>query len=138
MTLQINVVSSHDQAASIAQSLAEHGQAINIGNYDSAYSIFTGRVLKKVGSLENWAEGVGASYWLGLRVDDVQGTGEQLETRVTLATAQDAEHSPRGTTGQECSLWTLDYTMEWDGTTWLMENVQTVGVPEDCTDEMNS
>lgn len=135
LTLQVNVVSSHDQATSIAQSLASHGQAINIGNYDSAYSIFTGRVLKKVGSLENWAEGVGTSYWLGLRVDDVQGTGDQLRTRIQLATAQDAEHSPKGTTGQECSLWTLDYTMDWDGTRWLMENVQTVGVPQDCTDQ---
>lgn len=138
VTLQVNVVSSHDQATSIAQSLATHGQAINNGNYDSAYSIFTGRALKKVGSVTNWAEGVGTSYWLGLRVDDVQGTGDHLQARVTLATAQDAEHSPRGTTGQECSLWTLDYTMEWDSTRWLMENVQTVGTPEDCTAQMDS
>lgn len=137
-TLQVNVVSSHDQATSIAQSLAAHGQAINIGNYDSAYSIFTGRALDKVGSLATWSEGVATSYWLGLRLDDVQGTGEQLQARVKLATAQDPDqHSPRGTTGQACSVWTLDYTMTWNGTRWLMENVQSVGIPEDCTDETN-
>lgn len=131
------VTSSHDQAPSIAQSLVAHGQAINNGNYESAYSIFTGSILGRVGDLADWSKGIETSYWLGLLVDDVTGTGDTLKTSARLVTAQDPErHSPMGTIGQACSIWTMDYTMEWDGTRWLMENVDSRGIPEDCTEEM--
>lgn len=136
--LQVRVDSSHDQATSVAQSLTAHGQAINTGNYPSAFSIFTGRALKKVGSLDGWSEGVATSFWRELQVDDVQGSGDELKVRVTLETEQNADlYSPRGTTGQACSVWTLDYTMTWNGARWLMENVQSVGTPEDCTETLD-
>lgn len=131
------ITSSHDQAPSIAQSLVAHGQSINNGNYESAYSIFTGSILDRLGSLPEWSKGIETSYWLGLLVDDVTGVGDTLRASARLVTAQDPEsHSPLGTTGQACSIWTMDYTMEWDGTRWLMENVDSLGIPEDCTEEM--
>jgi serine protease Do len=132
------VASSHDQATSIAHSLVAHGQAINNGNYESAYSIFTGSILDRVGSLQHWSNGIETSYWLALLVDDVEGSGDTLRARARLVTAQDPElHSPDGTVGQACSIWTMDYTMGWDGTRWLMDDVDSVGVPEDCTEEMD-
>lgn len=136
-TVYLEVNSSHDQATSIAHSLVAHGQAINSGNYRSAYEIFTGGIRERVGSVSHWSEGIETSYWLGLLVDDVKGTGDELVARARLVTAQDPEkHSPRGTTGQACSIWTMDYTMVWDGTRWLMEDVDSISTPEDCTAEM--
>lgn len=131
------VLSSHDQAPGIAQSLVAHGQAINNGNYESAYSIFTGNILGRIGSLPEWSDGISTSYWLGLLVDDVKGADDTVTARARLVTAQDPVlHSPAGTMDQACSIWTMDYTMEWDGTRWLMEDVESIGLPEDCTTEM--
>lgn len=128
------VSSSHNQATNIAHSLVAHGQAINNGNYESAYAIFTGSILGRVGSEEKWAQGIETSYWHGLIVEDVEGMGDRLQVRATVVTGQDPEgHSPIGTTGQACSIWAMDYTMAWDGTRWLMEDVDSIGTPEDCT-----
>lgn len=135
-TVRSYVSSTHDQATNIAQSLVAHGQAINNGNYDAAFSIFTGDIRERVIGLDQWRDGLQSTYWLAVEVEDVTGTGDRLKARVGLVTAQDAAHSPLGTTDQECSIWTMNYTMEWDGTRWLMADVKSVGLSEDCTEDL--
>lgn len=87
----------------------------------------------------NGRGGIESSYRLALQIDDVSGLGDGLLVRAKLMAAQDPEHyNPQGTDGQACSIWTTDYTMLWGGEGWLMEDVRALGVPEDCTGEMDS
>ena len=135
-TVDVTVSSSHDQASNIAQSLLAHGQAINNGNYDAAYEIFTGPIKERVGDVQTWENGIETSYWRVLDIDDVEGTGDTLLVHAMLITAQDPQFSPAGTEGQACSIWDMKYTMKWDGTRWLMANVKSNGTPENCTEAM--
>lgn len=131
--LEPTINSTHPQAVNIAQSLVAHGQDINAGNYAAAYEIFTPRMQKRVRSEAEWAEGLKTSQWLAWNLVDVTGSGDSLTARVNFTTAQTPEY---GHEGQTCSFWDIKYTMLWDGTRWLMDDLKNMSEPIDCSADL--
>jgi S1-C subfamily serine protease len=130
--VQVAIDSEHDQAPNIAQSLQIHGQAINDGAYRAAYALFTPEEQQRMGGLENWTEGLASSYWTTLDVVDVSGRGDDLKALVRLRTLQDVEDGYGGE--QDCSDWTIEYEMHWDGVNWLIDgNRLPEGPPTQCS-----
>jgi serine protease Do len=109
------VLSDHDQATNIAQSLLVHGQGINRAAYDAAYEVFTPEMQAEFGGVEAWSSGLSSSYWTDLTVLAVSGEEDTLLADVDLRTIQDAADGPHG---QTCSDWKIQYTMQWDGLSW--------------------
>ncbi|GAB3267858.1 hypothetical protein GCM10027562_34410 [Arthrobacter pigmenti] len=124
------ILSDHDQAANVSQSLLTHGYAINRGAYSTAYAIFTPEMQAKMGSAEGWSSNLSSSYWTRLDVQSVSGQEDALTVRVHLQTVQDAED---GYEQQTCSDWTIDYTMTWDGVAWrIADDSLPAGSPTAC------
>ncbi|WP_168796542.1 S1C family serine protease [Arthrobacter echini] len=126
----IDVQSTHDQATNIAQSLLVHGQSINHGAYETAFAVFTPELQESLGGLETWRSGLLTTYWRTLTLEQVTGEGDVLLADVELRTEQSAADGPEG---QECSIWTNRYQMEWDGTAWRIAQVtRPAGPPVEC------
>ncbi len=113
----LSVRSDHDQAQNIGQALLLHGQGINVGAYSAAFDQFTPELQRTFGGLSAWSEQLGSSFWRGLEVTAVEGTGDFLTADVRLSTEQDPEH---GRLGQTCSDWSIRYSLVWNGEAWLI------------------
>ncbi len=111
----LSVRSNHDQAQNIGQALLLHGQGINFGAYQAAFDQFTPELQRSFGGLEAWSDQLGSSFWRGLEVTAVEGSGDSLTADVRLLTEQDSEH---GRLGQTCSDWRIRYSMVWNGEAW--------------------
>jgi S1-C subfamily serine protease len=111
----LTVLSNHDQARNIAQSLLLHGQGINQGAYSAAYKQFTSELQASSGGAAAWSAELGSSYWHKLEVVSVNGPDASLLADVNLQTIQDPVH---GRQSQACSNWRIRYSMEWDGSAW--------------------
>ena len=105
--LDVTVSSDHPDASDVAQAVFLHGQGINEGNYEAAWSVF-GPSLQRQFPLATWQGGLGTSYWETLDLFEVTGQGDQLVARAQFRTEQDAAF---GRDGQTCSDWLRDYTM---------------------------
>ena len=129
-SMTIVVQATHPDAADVAQSLLMHGQSINGGAYDIAYSVFTERMQAKMGGLTRWSNGVASSYWRDLTIVNVTGDSDALTADVLLQTAQPAQAGPQG---QECSFWTLEYSLRWDQGLWRIDSARLPqGPPTAC------
>jgi serine protease Do len=113
----VSIQSDHDQAQNIGQALLLHGQGINVAAYDAAYDQFTPELQSSFGGIDMWSEQLGSSFWRGLEVGTVEGSGEALTAEVRLLTEQDAEH---GRLNQTCSDWRIRYSLTWNGEAWLI------------------
>src|SRR5699024_10546079 len=85
----------HDQAANIAQSFKEHAEAINRGDFDSAFTIFSEHMVEtETKDPIAWSRGLDSSEWSYLSVDSVEqskGSGGLLRATVSFKTTQDAD-----------------------------------------------
>lgn len=128
----VEVTSMHENAGAIAQSLALHGNSINMAMYDVAFDLFTPAMQDRMEGLQTWQEGVYTSFWQALRIEDVSGTGGELEAQAWLMTEQQSEFGPDG---QTCSIWPMDYTMVLEEGTgiWLIDEADLRSEPESCS-----
>ncbi len=126
----LTVSASHDQARNIGQALLLHGQGINQGAYAAAFKQFTPELQATFGDSAAWSADLGSSYWRKAEIVDVTGSGDTLAADVNLQTSQDAAH---GISGQTCSNWKLRYTMQWNGSAWLIAGTSLpFGQPSAC------
>lgn len=131
MNVEVYIESEHDQALNIAQSLQIHGQGINDGAYEAAYALFTSEMQKRMKGLETWKANLASSYWHSFNLVDVSGHGDDVKALVQLRTLQDVEDSKDGL--QDCSDWTIEYKMHWDGINWLINGARSPnGEPTQC------
>ncbi|MDN5767471.1 MAG: serine protease [Humibacillus sp.] len=128
--ITVDIPSDDPVATDIARSLLVHGEAINTGNYEAAWQVFTSRMHQKLGTVRSWSSGLGTSYWRGISVQKVSGTGDARTARTVLMTEQ---ASANGHQGQTCSIWVLDYGMKRVDGGWLINSVNSpAGAPKPC------
>lgn len=118
--LTVEVQTSDPNADSIAQTLQTYGQAINSGAYDVAFDFFTPETQQGLGGLDTWRAGLDSVFWRSVSLQEVTGSGPTLNAKAAVRTEQDASV---GFAGQTCSVWTVDYTLQWSGTVWKIEKV---------------
>ncbi|WP_156035266.1 S1C family serine protease [Terrabacter tumescens] len=129
-TIEVNVASDDAVASDIARSLLVHGEAINTGNYDAAWQVFTRRMQRKLQSVDSWSAGLGTSYWKGISIQRVTGSAAAKVVRTILRTEQSAEN---GHDGQTCSVWVIDYGMIRVAGAWLINSAKSPsGPPTAC------
>lgn len=128
--IDVTVNPSDPVAQDIARSLVVHGDAINAGNYEAAWQVFSSRMRSKMGNVESWSSGLGSSYWNAITIQRLTGTGDTALVRTVLRTEQSAAN---GHDGQTCSVWVMDYGMVRSGGGWLIDSAQTPeGPPTAC------
>lgn len=129
-TLQVTVETHTPVARDIARSLMVHGEAINLGNYQAAWQVFTPSMQRAMVSLDTWSRGLQSSYWTRLAVRDVALSGDRATVGVILMTEQDAAD---GRNGQTCSVWAMTYTMVNQQGGWLIDKAKaSPGSPTAC------
>ena len=127
--LRVRLRSNHPDAQRIAQTLALHGQSINVGDYEAAWAIFTARQKRRLAPFANWQQGLGSSYWKRLVVDDVRRQGPTARVAARLRTEQSAADGPRG---QTCSDWSMTYTLQLEDAAWQIDRVTPTRAPRAC------
>lgn len=128
-SLDVVMVTDDPVALSAAQTLYNHGQSINVGDYVAAHALFSPALAQRL-PMPAWGRGLGSSFWERLEVlqADPLGPG-QLELRAFLTTAQAAADSADGTT---CTRWHMNYTMVAEGSDWLIDRVERFRPNEPC------
>ncbi len=117
-------------APEITQVLALHGESINRGDYELAYSLFTNSMQERTGSLEGWSSGLHTSFWIWLAVDEVRRSGDTATVKVRFRTNQE---EPYGRDGQTCSDWTQTRRLTLVNDAWLIDSVKNEsGSPRAC------
>lgn len=116
--LRLSVQDPSDTAAAIGQVLYTHGLSINDAAYASAFELFTTAQQRRLGGLDEWSDGVAASYWADIDLLSVSGTRDDATATVALRTidASDA--------GDVCRLWRLNYTLRASGDGWLIDKAK--------------
>ena len=136
--ITLNVAASNPQAKSIAESLQAHGQAINNREWSAAYAGLTAQEQSAMGGVAAWSASQTTSLWKSLNIIQVTGTsatgvpptGTAASAEVGLTSTQSAA---QGYNGQTCSVWTLNYGLVWNGSTWLIDtSANTPGSPVSC------
>ncbi|MBP2418235.1 S1C family serine protease [Microlunatus capsulatus] len=127
--LDVGVDSEADDADDIALALYLHGDSINQGFYDAAWSLFTPRLQARFDGVEGWSDGLSSSYWTQLVVRRVDRDGRTADARVDLRTRQDAADGFRG---QTCSDWSMRYRMRLVGGAWLIDDADAGAGPTSC------
>ena len=119
-----------DSGLDIARSLATHGAAINAADYEVAWTYFTDREKRSLGSFATWARGVDSSIWVALTVNTVRLEADTASVGVLLRTRQDAGQGPQG---QDCSDWDITYTMKRSEAAWLIDKASAPSGAKVCT-----
>ncbi len=114
----------------VISTLMLHGVAINRGDYENAWSLFTPRMQTRMGSLGRWSSGVESSYWRDITVRGVTIDGDVATATVDLRTEQDAD---AGVDSQTCSNWSLSYRLRLGDDEWLIDAANALdGKPAAC------
>jgi len=100
-----------EEARYVGQLLYTHGLAINIGEYEAAFDLFTPSAQRNLGGLDGWAEGVEESYWRELVIEKatLSTTSARVTAQVRLRTSQ----PPSGDIGA-CSQFHMAYEVVVD------------------------
>jgi len=91
-------------AATIANMLNAHGEAINSGDYESAFAMFTPRAQESLGGLRAWGDALDQSYWTEVEVLEAAETDVGATARVALQTEDLTDN------GERCTVFVLNYT----------------------------
>lgn len=128
-TIAVEILSDSPIAPDLARSLTLHGQGINLGQYEVAWSVFTPGMQAAMGDFDSWQQDLVTSYWDALTVLEVSGDEMRAQVKVVLRTTQDAAYGPDG---QTCSDWPLTYTMVNSQGGWLIDKVKAAGASAAC------
>ncbi len=130
--VSLTVTTDNPRAVELGAVLTDHGQAINVGDYETAYAMFDSRMVGRLGTLERWSSGLETSFWTSVTVLATGGSDEAPTVTVTLRTVQAPED---GFAGQSCSVFDLTYTFvpsSGAGADWLIDDVRAAGDPRAC------
>ncbi len=129
--IDITVDTPDERAIQVAQSLLIHAQAINGGAYSVAYSVFTPDARAEQGGWEYWSRDMDNSYWQTITIGDIRSIGNGIITADTsFRTVQDAAASQGRM--QSCSIWHMQYTMEWASVSWEISKAAETMPTEQC------
>lgn len=127
----VRVGSTHPDAASIASLRPPTAEAINKGEYEVAYNMFTPKMASRVGSLPAWSNGLNTSFWTSLDLDRVDGSNGRATAVATFRTRQESAQGPQG---QTCSVWRNEYQMLLsESGAWLIDGARRVSEPAACS-----
>ena len=121
--------SGHPDGPAIAEVLSKYANGINTGDWDTAYGQFTPAERGRV-DYDDFVSGSVSTYIITMDVDsiDTTSTGDTVEVRFT--SLQDAS---AGVDGQECSEWSMTYTLVQQGGRWLIDGARPhPGSPSAC------
>lgn len=129
--ITVKVDTPDERGIQVAQSLLIHGQAINSGAYQMAYNVFTPQAQVDQHGYAYWSKDMNSSYWKDIEVADIRSTGPGVITaNVSLRTTQDPAQSSGGQ--QACSIWHMQYTMEWATVWWEISEAKATLPAEPC------
>lgn len=129
--IAVTVDTPDERGTQVAQSLLIHGQAINSGAYELAYHVFTPQARIDQEGSKHWSQAMDTTYWEAIDVSDIQSTSNGIITaNARLRTIQDPSHSYDGT--QSCSLWNMEYTLEWASYWWEISAARAITSPKPC------
>lgn len=122
------VSSDHPDAPSIAQTIQLYAESVNTGSIGTVWTLLTPRMQERVGSIEEYAEGLSSSAWHSFDVEQVEVVDRTTDTAVvSFRTTQAAEHGPGGAT---CTDWRVTYTLALDAGFWQIDAAElTDGLP---------
>ncbi len=126
--------SAHPDAPSIAQTMQLYAQSINTGYVDTVWELLTPRMHERVGSIENYAQGLSTSAWHWLDIEHVEVVDATTDKAVvSFRTTQAADYGPDGAT---CTDWRITYTLTLDVGQWQIDDADlTDGEPTPCSEE---
>ena len=126
----------HDQAASVAVTLRKYAEGINVADYSQSFAQFSDQLALRMVSPAAWSKRLGTSTWNSLTIEKISGKGDMLRARVSFETNQAAEEGPEDLDDPTCSVWTMNYTMTWSDSGWLINDYKEVpGSPAACVVE---
>ncbi len=96
-----------EAGAFAAETLAAYAIGITTGDYDTAYARLSPALQADL-TREEFEDGTRTSFFEDVRVLEAEGSGDTLTVLATFRTYQDPADSDEG---QECSDWTMAYTM---------------------------
>ena len=126
--LEVDVSSGHEDAADIAQALFLHGEGINSGNYEGAWSVFTPAQQARMGDVETWQQGLSSSYWRRVDIIRVSRDGARARAVTELRTEQDPEDGG----GQDCSDYDMTFELRLRQGSWLIDREIVPRRPSPC------
>ncbi len=110
---------SDPAVAAMAETLAAYHNAINAGDYLTAWEQFTPAEQQRV-TVDHLASADATSFGFEVRIHQVTRLGtEEAVVYVTFTSIQAPGYGPNGET---CDYWTLDYTMRLIGGRWLIDH----------------
>jgi S1-C subfamily serine protease len=110
---------SGSDAASITSTLVTYFDAIDNGDYATAYAQFDAHAQSQ-GSEQTFASGDATSYDFNFNLISVTAGSPAVDVAaLDFTSVQDAAHGPNGDT---CDNWTLNYTMVNVSGTWLIDS----------------
>ena len=129
--LTIDIDLSNPDVLVAALTVQIHGEAINSGNYESAFAMFTPQMQEAMGGLDAWSSGLESSFWKKLALTDHTLTEDGVELRMTLRTEQSPSDGPDG---MSCTDWDLTYLLGWDdeAQAYLIDEVRSEDGPTEC------
>ncbi len=111
-------VSGEDLAA--VQTLVQHGDLINTGDYSEAWSLLSRASQTRADSFSDWRSGIRTSEWQQLSINSVYVTGDSALVDTQLTTTQDAEYG----NGNSCLDWSLTYYLVKSGSSWRIDKAK--------------
>ncbi len=130
--LMVEVTSTHPEAPSMAQTFQRYGDAVNSGDYYTAYNLLTPSARASSGTLMGYSEKLASSYLTAIDIIDVAAVDATTDdVEVAITTEQDAGV---GSAGQTCSQWWVSYRMVLDAGFWQIDRATRLAEPVACAE----
>ena len=129
VNLRVNDHTQHPDGPAIADAFATYANAINSGDYHTAYDQLSPHEQSLV-PFEEFASGNETSFIVTMDLDtiDAAGSNDQVDVRFTSVQSPSMGHN-----GQTCSEWTMTYTLTPSAGSWLIDRAQPhPGSPNPC------
>ena len=127
----VTMTSKHPEAPSMAATFQRYGDAVNSGDYETAYNLLTPSVRTDAGTLEEYSQQLATSYWTAIEIVDVAAVDATTDdVEVTFTTEQDPDFGPAG---QTCSQWWVSYRMVLDAGFWQIDRASPLADPVACS-----
>jgi serine protease Do len=108
-------------ATAIGQTLLTYFRAIDAGDYATAWNQFSAEQRAQV-TQDQFARGLRTSYDFNISLHSLTPQGPSMATvYLTFSSLQSPQFGPHG---ESCDLWSLDYTMQYQSGSWLIERAE--------------
>jgi S1-C subfamily serine protease len=107
----------------VQQTLSAYLAAINAGRYREAMSLVSGTIRAEA-SRSQWRTNYSTTYDDQLAIESLQAGSSTAMVWATFRSRQAPGYGPTGATDATCLLWSIDYTMVRQGSTWIIDGVK--------------